>query len=191
MSFDSQLAAETRGETVFRYVRKQLNERRITKETFAMNMVEEYHSRVSLAARRIEFSSNGDKFRQATTNAQRFFRFEDLTAAGLPADLEEAAVAALEEPYRTECRRALAARYGLLDVPVPKVEGINPVQSVAAFTREFSGALGSLAECVADGKVTAEDAEHAAAALPHLRSVIATAEGLLAQLTPVAVAVVP
>ncbi|MDI3259489.1 MAG: hypothetical protein QJR02_07310 [Sinobacteraceae bacterium] len=178
---ESMPISETRSEVIFRHTRRMLHERRISMPTFSQSVVERYVRSVAEAARCVQFQLVGDPFRAATANAQKLARYMDpCIDARLPVDLEEAWVFSLVEPYRTECVRELAARYGLLDVPLPCCTA-DDLQSVGRLSREFGRAIQSMAPLIDDGRIDADDAPHLDAALTHIRGLLAAAEGLAAR----------
>lgn len=169
---------ETRSEVIFRFTQAMLRERRISLETFVQDLIDQYHLRVPASARIVEFKTDGDVFRRAGTNAQKLRRYID-GQVNLPADLEEAWVEALPHPYRTDCKRELARRYGFLDVPLPDVSGISDVASLGRLTSEYAKLLQDMAPIVENGGHTAQQLVQARAEVDQL---IASAEGLAALL---------
>lgn len=174
---------ETRSQTIERHTRRQFHELRVSWQTFAEVVVQRYHDLVPERCRDIDFDLGGDLFVRAKRNAKRLQRFlEQDATTRMPVDIEEAWVLSLAEPYRGDCKRELARRYGLLDVPLPDLRRLDSVRSLADVTCEFGAVLSGLSPALSDFRVTREDLPHVDAAIPHLQSLIASAEGLLAQL---------
>ena len=93
----------------------------VTRESFADEVVDLYHQRTPLALRGIQFHAvekGGDPYAVQRANAQLLFRMLQ-GPVRLAAELEEAVVLALPQPYQGACLSDLAARYGLLATPMP------------------------------------------------------------------------
>lgn len=180
------LSQETRTETIFRHTNRQIHETRCTWQTFAMRVVDEYHARVPAEARSVIFKVEGDMFRVAATNTQRLHRYMEMDAdTRMPVEIEEAWVQALIEPYRTECVRDLARRYGLLDVPIPSITGVSDVQGVSRLSREFGETLESMAPMLDDTRIDAADLPLIPEAMRQLDEMIAAAIAIKARLAAV------
>src|SRR5690242_2310224 len=176
---------ETRSELVFRHTSRMLHETRCSWEAFGQRLVEHYHAAVPAEARDVQFQTTGDVFHCAKINAQKICRYaDDRVNARLPVDLEESWVEALAEPYRTDCIRDLARRYGLLAVQVPVSLGctVSAMQSVSAVSREFGQAIEAVAPIIENGKFGPEDLPHVDRALRELEDLIGAAEATRAQL---------
>lgn len=177
-------AIETRTETLMRFVNLLLHETRTSRETFAQNVVEAYHQQVPAAARTVEFRTEGDPFACAKTNTQRLFRMLDpeFEESRLAVDLEEALVQALPDQYQADCVRALARRYGLLDVRVPTATTEGSIQSIGQFVEHFGSTIMHLSPVLADGKIDQQDAALIPQALRDLEELNANVIGLIASL---------
>lgn len=177
------ITQETRSETIFRHTNAMLHVTRTSMSSFAQQVVENYHDEVPPEARCVEFKMDGDMYRVATTNAQKLHRYmEHEVNARLPVDLEESWVRALCEPYRTECRRELARRYGLLDVSVPSPLFITDIETTSRLMKEVGEALVAISPALADSEINVEDARHLPAALKEIDDVISAAHSLRARL---------
>lgn len=175
------LFQQTRSETLARHVTALLHDTRTTRESFAISVVEQYHLRVAESSRTVDFKTGGDLFATARTNTQRLFRmldaaFED---SRFPADLEEAVLFALPEPFRTACRRDLAARMGLRDVPLAPTASEGSVRSVGEFLAAAGVVVQDLSQVLADGRIDASDAPYLAQTQADLEQLDATLQGLL------------
>jgi hypothetical protein len=157
MSDDAQCpAGETRSATIFRHTRAMQRATGCSMQTFSARVIEHYHAHVPEHMREIVFKVGGDVFRDAQTNAQHLSRFMDPdTATRLPVDLEESWVAALGGEFLADCRRDLARRYGLLDVPV--MESDCDVAALGNLTRELGEVLKAIGPTLDDGRFTAAD----------------------------------
>lgn len=179
---------ETRQGVIFRHTSRMLHETRCSWEAFSQELVEHYHATVPSEAREIQFKTDGDIFQCARANAQKVSRFADnRVQARLPVELEEAWVAALTEPYRSECLHDLARRFGLLAVPMPAagVCAVTAIHAMGSVTREFGQACEALAPIIADGTFGPDDAQHVERAARELEDLIAAATALLSQVRAV------
>ncbi len=176
---------ETRTETLFRHTREMMRGTGCSMQTFATRVMEHYHAAVPEPARVVDFKTSGDLFRAAQTNAQRLARYMDPAVnVRLPVDLEESWVAALGEPHGSACRRDLAHRYGLLDVPQPG-NAVSDMQSVSRLTKELGEALEAISPALDNGRFGPEDASVLPNAIAELDDVLAAAQGLRARLVAV------
>lgn len=177
-----QLSQETRSETIFRHTHRMLHELRISMGTFGLDVVGEYNERTEESARTVVFKSGGDPFRCQATNAQRLARYMDPEAeTRMPVDLEEAWVAALHEPFRSQCLADLSQRYGSLYVPMPSAAGITDMESVGQVTREFARALTEISPTMADQVIDEKDAPYIPAVVSALDALIGSATSLRAR----------
>ncbi|HZP85889.1 MAG TPA: hypothetical protein VFB54_03650 [Burkholderiales bacterium] len=175
---------ETRPQTVIHHVTLALA-RGLTMRSYAADVARLYNERTPSLARAIEFHETRDPYADERANAQIVQRFVD-GRSRLPAEIEEAMVLALPEPYRGECKRDLAARYGDLAAPIPKESDSAAVADVGLLMKECGLALTELSESFGHGYVTEKTT--ARDALNKLTDLIATAttirERLHAQLFP-------
>lgn len=182
----------TRSETLARHVVAYLHDRRVSREAFAMAVVEQYHARTPADARTVEFKVSGDVFATARTNAQRLFRMLDaqFEESRFPADLEEAVLFALPPSELHGCRADLAARLGLMHVPLPDLGGSADLAKVSEATREFGEFLVSCAPILADGRVDANDLSHLGEAIRQAEELAAAVLAVKAQFEAVRAAAV-
>jgi hypothetical protein len=142
---------------------------------FAMCVAELYLARTALDLRHVKFRwgvSIDELCRAERHNAQILGRYMDGTVKVLPADLEDAWILAMPEPYRGELERELAARRGHLAVAQPD-PAVAQVVGVAGMTKEFAELLAAIAPALADGVINEADR-------PMLRRVIAEGNDLIA-----------
>lgn len=148
-----------RQSVIFGYTRRLFDESATNANSFAMDVAEKYLQTVAPDVRNVPFRlGEGDELPKAMkNNAQILRRFMDGTVKVLPADLEDAWVMALPEPYRSECERDLAQRRGRFTFAV---DGLGDGEECRAIGDVFAQ-VGELAkewgEAHADGDLT--DAE--------------------------------
>ena len=182
------MSTEPRSEAIARHVREAITtDGRITERSYAERVMQLYHQAVPLHLRRVPFelATTADAVERAQrANAQTIHRF--LTGeTRMPVDLEEALIDALPVAIAERCVRALAARRGMLAVPMPSTCGIEQTQRTADLLRSAADAVSAIAPMLADGVIDAADRPHAAAALDQLRRVIGDATALHAQISGV------
>lgn len=172
----------TRSRTIVAHLRALLDETSVRQKTYAVRVVELYHELVPAHARDVHFVTEGDAHDCAKANHQKLFRmindaFEDTR---LPMDLEEPMVEALDEPYRGRCKVDLAARHGLLAVPLPSCNPRDALASLGAAAVGFGEVFKTVGPAVADGVIDAMDRPYLRDAQAALRAHAAETAALLA-----------
>jgi tRNA(Met) C34 N-acetyltransferase TmcA len=155
-----------------------------TDTSFAQAVAESYMQRVAPAERVVQFHVGTDLASIDVAhkrNAKIVERFRDGTVK-LPADLEEAWVAAMPQPWRDDCERELARRYGFLGARAPEIVPNAGVLQVAGLALEVGHTLEALAQVMADGKVDASDVPALLRALRESRDLAAELETLQARI---------
>lgn len=155
----------------------------LTRESFADEVVALYHQRTPLAQRGIAFHQverGTDPYAVQRANAQLLFRMLQ-GVVRMPAEIEEAVVLALPEPYRGRCLHDLAERYGLMAAQIPAVESGAQTASLGELASEFGEAVKAMAVTLGDGHLTPADAPSAQLAIRELDELIAKATSLRAQ----------
>ncbi|RXK68650.1 hypothetical protein ERT44_05265 [Stenotrophomonas sp. MA5] len=150
---------------VYAHTRRMLDATATNYSSFAMEVAERYLGMTAADVRQVKLRTGEgtDLIRAMENNAQIIRRYMDGTVKTLPADLEDAWVLSLPEPYRTDCERDLARRRGMLAVAMPGAPGLE-VASVAKLVSEYGNLLNALAPTLADGRFGPDD-------LPHKRQV--------------------
>lgn len=151
-----------RQSVVYGYTRRMLDETATNSNSFAMSIAEHYHRAVAPDVRHVKFRlGEGDALcRAMKDNGQLLRRYMDGTIKVLPADLEDAWVSALPEPYRSDCERDLARRRGHICVRIDSME-CNAVSSVGQLSTEFGELLSAIAPAMADGRINEADLKYA------------------------------
>lgn len=141
-----------RAQVLFRYTIEAIRNSGLNDQSFAAGVAEAYMASVAPAERIIAFHIGTDTatIDQANKrNAKLIERFRNGTVK-LPADLEEAWVAALPEPWRTDCARELARRYGFMGAKTPEGQP-GSVLSTARMCIELGESLQAMAEVGPNG----------------------------------------
>jgi len=165
---------ETRSDVVRRHVNNCLRaEKKVTEETFADDVKGIYHDRVSHADDRVvHFHDGGDATKMLAANAQLLFRMIK-GSVKFPADIEEAVVLALPEPYQNDCLAELSGRYGLLAAHVPDCSPNSSVTNISHLMKETGEALEAIAPMLSDGVIDKKDSHLAKTALKEINDVLA------------------
>jgi hypothetical protein len=161
---------------IYAITRRMLDETAANINKFSMTVAEYYFAMTALDQRHVKFrwgESVDELCKAERHNSQVLGRYMKGEVKVLPADLEDAWICALSEPYRSEAERELASRRGHLAVQLPTADKSTPVASIASMTHEFSELLGALASALHDGVINEADR-------PLLRRVIAEGDDLIA-----------
>jgi len=101
-------------------------------------------------------------------------------ALRLPADIEEAWILALPQPWQSDALDALAARLGTLAVPAPDGHGF--VGGVGRYMQAGGRVLQALQPILEDGMLNQDDAAHLPEAAAALRAHMRDTAALLARI---------
>jgi hypothetical protein len=159
---------------LFAYTRRMLDETATNANTFAMAVAEKHLLRTAADVRTVPFKlGEGDALLAAMkANGQTLRRYMDGSVKVLPADLEDAWVLALPEPYRSDCERDLAQRRGRCSIALPEPGEAGEVTSLGQLAAEFGQLLEALAPALADGRLCQAD-------LPHARRILEESTDLI------------
>lgn len=169
-----------RQSVVYGYTRRMLDETATNMNSFAMAVAECYLSLVAPDVRNVPLKlGEGDALIAAMkANGQTLRRYMDGTVKVLPADLEDAWVSALPEPYRADCERDLAKRRGRLSLKVQDDAVHAPAVGMAELAAEFAQLVEALAPALADGRLDEAD-------LPYAKKILNESDDLMAALLSV------
>jgi len=163
-----------RQSVVYGYTRRMLDETATNAATFAMTLAECYLRTTAPDVRTVPFRlGEGDELLRAMkNNAQILRRYMDGSVKVLPADLEDAWVMALPEPYRSDCERDLASRRGRLTMRSLSGDATARAVGVSDLAIEFGQLIEALAPALADGVINEAD-------LPHARRILNESDDLI------------
>lgn len=173
-----------RSAVIFGATRRMLDATALCVRKFASHVADEYAARVAPDQRHVPFRAGvtlDDLCRAERHNAQIISRYMDGTVKVLPADLEDAWVCALPEPYRAECERELARRRGHLPVRLSPPTEAGQVMTLGRLMGEVGELVDALAPALADGRLSEADLPHARRILDESDDVIAAVLGLRRQ----------
>lgn len=146
---------------IYGYTRRVLDETATNAQSFAMVVADQYLQLVASDVRTVPFRLGDDLAADMRHNAQILRRYMDGTVKVMPADMLDAWVLSLPEPYRSDCERDLARRRGLLAVRMPASDEVARAVGVAELASEFAQLLEAIAPALADGRIDERDAPHA------------------------------
>lgn len=158
---------------IFSYTRRVLDETATNAQSFAMVLAEKYLALTAPDVRSVPFRLGDDLAADMRNNAQILRRYMDGTVKVLPADLVDAWVLSLPEPYRSDCERALARRRSLLPVKQVASDETSRAIGLSELASEFGQLLEAMAPALADGKITEAD-------LPYARQILDKSDALIA-----------
>lgn len=163
-----------RQQVVYAHTRRMLDATASNYTSFAMDVAERYLSMVAPDVRQVKLRTGEgvDLIKAMENNAQVLRRYMDGTVKTLPADLEDAWVMALPEPFRGDCERDLARRRGMLAVQMPADDETAQAVGLARLAHEFGELMSALAPALADGKLDATD-------LPYARRILDESDDLI------------
>jgi len=182
-------STQSRSQVIIGFVQQLLLERRMSKTTFADDVKTIYHQRTEPEHRAISFHEGRDAFNDMKLNAQLLFRMleADQHDVRLAADIEEAVVLALPEPYQSDCKTALASRYDMLPVYASHIKPEKSVCNISHFLRESSDTLDALSPMLADGVIDERDrplAKRALKEMSELQGVLIELQGQILNILP-------
>lgn len=178
-----------RSAVVFDCTRRMLAGTNLCIRKFATSVAKHYFETVEpdlLGNRPVPFKwglLTDDIFKAEKHNAQQLGRYMDGTIKAMPADLEDAWVLSLPEPYRSECERELAERRGRMADKRLEASVPGQVVGLGELSREFGDLLQALAPALADGALTDADLPHAKRILNESDDLIAAVMSIRRQVT--------
>jgi hypothetical protein len=150
-----------RQSVIYAHTRRMLDHTAINANSFAMAVAQCYVSTVAPDVRVVPFRlGEGDElFAAMKSNGQILRRYMDGTVKVMPADLEDAWVLALPEPFRSECERDLAQRRQRVTYQLPENATGRDFSTIAHVLSESGQLCSAWGEALADGEIT--EAEYA------------------------------
>lgn len=144
---------------VYAYTRRMLDETAMNANSFALTVAELYHAQVAPDVRQVPLKlGEGDALARALKdNGQILRRYMDGTVKTLPADLEDAWVMALPEPYRSDCERDLARRRGRFSFALPESVSGEDAACIGEVAQHSGELFATWGRAVADGAITREE----------------------------------
>lgn len=153
---------------IYSATRRMLDETAANAQSFAMAVAEIYIRTTAPDVRQVKFRIGSED--DARHNAQLLRRYMDGTVKTLPADLEDAWVMALPEPYRGECEQALARRRGRLSIELPACDAGEDAAALSEVMLHTGEMCASWGKAMADGRIDTRERDQ----------ILAHSDGILA-----------
>jgi hypothetical protein len=148
-----------RQSVIYAYTRRMLDETAKNANSFAMAVAERYCAMTAPDVRHVALKlGEGDElFEAMKANGQTLRRYMDGTVKSLPADLEDAWVQSLPEPYRSNCERDLARRRGRYSFELPADSTSEDFAAIGDVMQQAGELVTEWGKSVADGKLDAAE----------------------------------
>jgi hypothetical protein len=177
-----------RQSVIYAHTRRMLDQTAMDATAFALRVAEQYIATTAPDVRQVKLrlGDGADLLTAMDNNGQVLRRYMDGTVKVLPADLEDAWLLAMPEPYRGDCERDLARRRGYVPVQLGAT-GDAPCEPVCLgrLAKEFGALCEALAPALADGKFCHADMPHAARILNESDDLIAAVLALRRKVTAI------
>lgn len=169
-----------RQSVIYSHTRQMLDATACNYTSFAMTVADNYMAMTAPDVRQVKLRTGegSDLTKAMDNNAQVIRRYMDGTVKTLPADLEDAWVVSLPEPYRSNCERDLARRRGILPLRMTMDDEATQAMGIAGLMKEFGELVQALSPAMADGLINAAD-------LPHARKILDESDDLIMAITAV------
>ena len=157
-----------RSAVIYAHTRRMLNTTAQCVRKFALQVAENYVASMAPDQRQVPFKMGvtlDDLIKAEKHNGQIINRYMDGTVKALPADLEDAWITALPEPFRSDCERDLADRRGIYAQKKLEQSEQGEAVGLAGLAKEFGELVEALAPALADGKISRAD-------LPYVRNIL-------------------
>jgi hypothetical protein len=142
---------------IYAHTRRMFDQTAMNAQSFAMALAEKYLAMTAPDVRSVPFRLGDDLAGAIKHNAQIVRRYMDGTVRVLPADLIDAWVLTLPDPYRNECDRDLSRRRGFLPVRMAGSSCTARTVCVADLAAEFAQLLEAIAPALEDGRIDGDD----------------------------------
>ena len=143
---------EPRSAVLIRFSQLAIRRTGTNRRKFSTEVAEQYQKMISPGERIIAFyaGTTCDAICAAEKKNDQIIRRMMDGSVKMPADIEDAWIAAIPEPFRSNCRAELAARDGLAVLPEIHRGGVVGANAIADLTAQFSTTLKAVAPVLAD-----------------------------------------
>ncbi|CAH0174988.1 hypothetical protein [Stenotrophomonas lactitubi] len=146
---------------IYGFTEQMLRDTGTNRRSFAMVVADQYLSMYALDDREVPFritlGGEGDGDADKKHNGQILGRYLDGVVKTLPADLEDAWVMSLPEPYRSNCERELCRRRGVLPIRLDALEASAQTVGIGQMMSDFGDLVSAMTPAMADGVIDEKD----------------------------------
>lgn len=162
---------------IYAFTEQMLRDTGSNRRSFAMSVADLYLKLVAEDDREVPFriTRGGDGDADKKHNGQILGRYLDGVVKTLPANLEDAWVMSLPEPYRANCERELCRRRGVLPIRLDAIEESRDTVGLGQLMSDFGELVAAISPAVADGVIDEKDR-------PHSRRIINETDDMLIRL---------
>ena len=148
---------------IYAFTEKMLRDTGSNRRSFAMAVADMYLTLLAEDDREVPFRimRGGDCDADKKHNGQILGRYLDGVVKTMPANLEDAWVLSLPEPYRSNCERELGRRRGVLPIRLDAIEESCDTAGVGQLMTDFGELVAALSPAVADGVIDEKDRPYA------------------------------
>ena len=148
---------------IYGFTEQMLRDTGSNRRSFAMAVADLYLQLVAEDDREVPFrvTRGGDGDADKKHNGQILGRYLDGVVKTLPANLEDAWVMSLPDPYRSNCERELARRRGVLPIRLDAIDSARDTVGVGQLMSDFGDLVAAISPAVADGVIDEKDRPHA------------------------------
>ncbi|MEN5265736.1 hypothetical protein [Stenotrophomonas sp. TWI587] len=151
-----------RQDVIYGFTQQMLRDTGTNRRSFAMSVADLYLRLVAEDDREVPFriTRGGDGDADKKHNGQILGRYLDGVVKTLPANLEDAWVMSLQEPYLSNCERELARRRGLMPIRMDAIDTAADTVGVGQLMKDFGDLCAAISPAVADGVIDEKDRPH-------------------------------
>jgi len=146
---------------IYGFTEQMLRDTGSNRRSFAMAVADQYLSMYAQDDREVPFritlGGEGDGDADKKHNGQILGRYLDGVVKTLPADLEDAWVMSLPEPYRSNCERELCRRRGVLPIRLDALEASAQTVGIGQMMSDFGDLVSAMTPAMADGVIDEKD----------------------------------
>lgn len=146
---------------IYGFTEQMLRDTGTNRRSFAMVVADQYLSMYAQDDREVPFritlGGEGDGDADKKHNGQILGRYLDGVVKTLPADLEDAWVMSLPEPYRSNCERELCRRRGVLPIRLDALEASAQTVGIGQMMSDFGDLVSAMTPAMADGVIDEKD----------------------------------
>ncbi len=152
-----------RQDVIYGFTQQMLRDTGTNRRSFAMAVADLYLQLVAEDDREVPFriTLGGDGEADKKHNGQILGRYLDGVVKTLPANLEDAWVLSLPEPYQGNCERELCRRRGVLPIRLDSIDAARATAGVGELVSDFGDLMAAISPAVADGVIDERDRPHA------------------------------